>query len=501
MKRRSVRSAGNTFGLALVTGFLFTGLISLAEAAPTVEAPLLSSGGDVAAPPMVEGQPALPTEAGQVQARSVQSVVIYEDPNFGGRSLTLGVGGYIFTDFNHVASSIQVPPGLVAHLYEHVDAGGGYGLSVDLLEDRPDLSQVNFNDTLSYVCVFSSPTPEGYIWARASVQNGQFVAGHWERQRVGGTPVNTTAVVAPPIPPHPANAPPVSCAGGATTTSKLAAVSGITAPTTGTMALPDRYTAPTANLTAVANALQLRHKSLTTQAYIPPGLRVTQLVEISIGFYSPTGNNRITQTLSVERGNRFLYNDREGDGRPRQIHVDIALRELQPGGQYFTFSRLVDLDPLYDVTISPLKFTLQENCDLVGANEIRFSWWPPDEEHAYSDTQRRFSKNTQEKIPFTIQAFAWARSEVNTSVNLLTPGMYFEELDPTYGPSFSPTGSTFIRRKLLPGRTHTLRALLPEYDYTFHYDPEAGGPPYTFSGCLAIVEYTTTYTLRLYPYL
>jgi hypothetical protein len=141
------------------------------------------------------------------------SVVIYEHANFGGRSQTLGVGGYILSDFKEVASSIRVPAGLVALLFEHVDAGGGYGLSVDLLEDRSDLSQVNFNDKLSYVCVFSSPTPQGFIWARASVQNGQFVAGHWERQRASGTPVNSTAVVAPPLPPHPANAPPASCGG------------------------------------------------------------------------------------------------------------------------------------------------------------------------------------------------------------------------------------------------------------------------------------------------
>jgi hypothetical protein len=156
-----------------------------------------------------------PLQTMQFTATAVApSVVIYEHPNFGGQSQTLGVGGHILSDFNDMASSIQVPAGLVALLYEDIDAGGGYGLSVDLLEDRPNLSQVNFNDKLSYVCVFSRTDPQGFIWARASVQNGQFVAGHWERQRVGGTPVNTTAVVAPPLPPHPANAPPASCGGG-----------------------------------------------------------------------------------------------------------------------------------------------------------------------------------------------------------------------------------------------------------------------------------------------
>src|SRR6476646_6206360 len=107
-----------------------------------------------------------------------QSVVVYENPNFEGRSQTLGVGGHILAAFKDIASSIKVSPGLVALLYEHFDEGGGYGISVDLLEDHSDLSQVNFNDKLSYVCVFSRATPQGFIWSRGSVQNGQFVAGH-----------------------------------------------------------------------------------------------------------------------------------------------------------------------------------------------------------------------------------------------------------------------------------------------------------------------------------
>lgn len=164
---------------------------------------------------VVQAMQLAPTRTMQIAATvAAPTVVIYENPNFGGRSQTLGVGGYVFAELNDLASSIRVPAGLVAVLYEHVDAGGGYGLSVDLLEDRPDLSQVNFNNKLSYICVFSSPDPQGFIWARGSVQNGQFVAGHWERQRASGTPVNTVAVVAPLLAPHPANAPPASCGGG-----------------------------------------------------------------------------------------------------------------------------------------------------------------------------------------------------------------------------------------------------------------------------------------------
>lgn len=186
------------------------------RAAKTLSTVVATMGTVALIPTPAKAPVAVSPQVGQLApGTSVLNVVIYENPNFGGRSRTLGVGGYVLSDFNDVASSIKVPTGLVALLYEQVDAGGGYGVSVDLLEDRPDLSQVNFNDKLSYICVFSSPDPQGFIWARNSVQNGQFVAGHWERQRASGTPVvNTAAVVAPPLPPHPAGAPPAFCGGG-----------------------------------------------------------------------------------------------------------------------------------------------------------------------------------------------------------------------------------------------------------------------------------------------
>jgi hypothetical protein len=133
---------------------------------------------------------------------NIFGVVLYENANFGGRSQTLGIGEHRLSDFNEIASSIKVPKGLVALLYEHADAGGGYGIEVDVLEDRSDLSRLNFNDKLSYLTVVSSPDSLGKVWVRNSVQNGQFVSGHWEAPRASGTPVNMIAVVSPPVPPH-----------------------------------------------------------------------------------------------------------------------------------------------------------------------------------------------------------------------------------------------------------------------------------------------------------
>jgi hypothetical protein len=142
-----------------------------------------------------------------VGAASASQVSLFKNPNFGGRSVSLGVGQHRFhtpDDFNDVASSIRVPAGLVVVLYGDADDGGPYGISVDLLEDCPDLSVYNLSKKVSCVSVFTSARSDGFVWARATVQNGQYVPGHWERQRADGQgPANPgVGAVAPPIPPH-----------------------------------------------------------------------------------------------------------------------------------------------------------------------------------------------------------------------------------------------------------------------------------------------------------
>jgi hypothetical protein len=136
-------------------------------------------------------------------------ITVYENVNFGGRSKLLGIGTYRFftpVDFNDVISSIKIPAGLAAIVFADADEGGGFGIWVDLLEDWPDLSKINFNDKISYINVFSTTTSTGFVWVRNSMQNGQFIPGHWERQRATPPPPNHTAIVAPPLPSH---APPV----------------------------------------------------------------------------------------------------------------------------------------------------------------------------------------------------------------------------------------------------------------------------------------------------
>ena len=69
---------------------------------------------------------------------TMTEVTVYQLPDFQGSSRSFGVGDYRFfteADMNDTISSIRVPDGLVAMVFEHADSGGGFGRSADLLED------------------------------------------------------------------------------------------------------------------------------------------------------------------------------------------------------------------------------------------------------------------------------------------------------------------------------------------------------------------------------
>jgi hypothetical protein len=91
---------------------------------------------------------------------------------------------------------------MVAVVYEHADSSGGYGLMADFLEDCADLSVYYLDNKVSYVSVMPAQQG-GLVWVRARLVNGEYVAGHWERQRAGGGPTNPRVpTVSPPVLPH-----------------------------------------------------------------------------------------------------------------------------------------------------------------------------------------------------------------------------------------------------------------------------------------------------------
>lgn len=117
-------------------------------------------------------------------------VIFYENPNYNGRfelvkPTSSGANNHSMSNFNDMVSSVQVPNGMVAILYEHANEKGGYGNYVELMEDCADLSVYGLNDKVSFVAVFPA-TMSGSNFKRTKNMNGSIVPGHWERARADG---------------------------------------------------------------------------------------------------------------------------------------------------------------------------------------------------------------------------------------------------------------------------------------------------------------------------
>ena len=186
--------------------------------------------------------------------------------------------------------------------------------------------------------------------------------------------------------------------------------------------------APTPNIAAVARTLELRTKSLTAQVTFRAGVTVSKPVSIKLEYSSPASQYRPpAQTYDSRQGNRFVYSDLIAGpsssiwGRPRVMSINVTLTE---GNSVYTMPLGTNLDPLFDVSITPLRFKLNNNCDRFGDSEIRFSYRKPDGQMG----KRNFS--TSKGKTTTINEFAWSVQEASTSANLFWPNWAFYESDP-----------------------------------------------------------------------
>jgi hypothetical protein len=246
---------------------------------------------------------------------------------------------------------------------------------------------------------------------------------------------------------------------------------------------------PTPNISNVCNSIQgPRYKSLTMLVVVNPGAAVTKPVTISILFNTGQNKQRITQTYVASTGNHFLYNDPKGDGTPRSAQLVITLTEPNPAGGVYSFdlTASVMLDPLYDVTISPLIFTETKDCRVsigvpVGSSDITFWWISPDR------VSHQFKFSAEKDKPASISAFAWARSEVNASANLVLPTVDFESPEVCLPGGCYHHGVSPGNQPLVPGVSRRIDESLTSYAGT--------------GNCPALVQYTMTYTLRFYPFL
>ncbi len=248
---------------------------------------------------------------------------------------------------------------------------------------------------------------------------------------------------------------------------------------------------PTPDLTAVANAIGMRAKSLTLLITVRPGLSLTQAVTISIAYISPAGGvERLTQSYVAATGNRFLRHDPEGDGKPRLVHLDITLTEPKQGGGIYSFNMPDDvyLDPLYDVSIGPLQIFNGTPCRFYDTR-IVFKWLRPDLNGTEADfDQPELDFHMGWGKVFAINEFAWARAEVSASANLHTPVLGFNAWCWEPGFSFRYNFGLNSTRSvnLVPGKSQTVKGNLTAVNDASN---KAG------------FEYPITYTLRWYPYL
>lgn len=264
---------------------------------------------------------------------------------------------------------------------------------------------------------------------------------------------------------------------------------------------PLQIVGPTENITRVINSLSHKHKSLTTVITTAPGLQLTQPVEISILFISPWGTNtRLTQPYQRKFGNRFVYNDPEGERTLRHLRMDLWITEPKPGGGLYTYSMTwqADLEPIYDITVSPLMFTLASDCDSVpligtplGNSEIRFHWAQPDASSGWNS----FSFNAVKGRPVSINQFAWSRTELSASVvasmSLHLPAILWKEHDPHIGTEYG--GLPLFSKVALPAKTQDFQfALFPGQLYP-------GPEEIRGNTCIARIQYRIIYNLHTYP--
>ena len=239
------------------------------------------------------------------------------------------------------------------------------------------------------------------------------------------------------------------------------------------------YAAPTPNLTTLANAVTFRISSVTTAITVPAGLTITNPVEVSALF---SDNRRVTQTYAPATGVRIVHDFPENAGAKRAESVLINLTETTPTGAVpFHFTRPITIDPLYDVTLTPLTFRLLSDCDPPFDTQPTIAW-----KDGYGDQYTNISLGDGDSRQ--IARFGHTYREVDLTRALPQPGLVWTDfgldhidLGGFYGPT-PPRGDG----ALLPGTSHTV-------DFTRSASND--------SFCLAEFSYTQTITLRTYPHL
>jgi hypothetical protein len=237
---------------------------------------------------------------------------------------------------------------------------------------------------------------------------------------------------------------------------------------------PPNYGAPTPNLEALARNTSTNAKGVNAAVYFARNA-TTANVTLSVAF---GGSPASSQTYSNANGNRFSTVFPIGNGAARWENITITMVERQgTKSTTFTSTRSVNIRPLWDVSISPIKMTMLNDCDTWiqgSAGEVDFNF-------ATSAAWGTVSFTLGNGESRWINEFAANWTEVGVTSDLRVPKVWWDENDWDKPDVWGD--STTTDERILPGNTRNFNWTEAEY----------GGD------CSARFSYTINVTPRYYP--
>jgi len=191
--------------------------------------------------------------------------------------------------------------------------------------------------------------------------------------------------------------------------------------------------AGTPSLTAIANQIQLTHKSVSIRVDVPGGLSLPVPVEVTAKFVVYGYSSPELKGIYGAGGIHLIHHMPDkpmipgGGSGPlaHKVMVYLTLRETDQTARSFSFPvRQIIITPLYDINLFNMTFQLMKGCDswIRGKNDIHLDWRTPN--GRFGVEIFKLHAGETKRVP----AFDWFAKEAQ-QVNLLEPRFAFREAD------------------------------------------------------------------------
>jgi hypothetical protein len=231
--------------------------------------------------------------------------------------------------------------------------------------------------------------------------------------------------------------------------------------------------APTPELGALSRNLRAASQGVSAAVHLDAGLAPGASVSIRVDWgTAATTSGYYGNTY----GSRFAFNFAPLDGSQRWEVINVTMVEQKDGRTYtYKTGRSVPIKAIWDVSLSPLKFTLLSDCDWVGDSEIELYF-------SHSAAYGTVSFDLSSGQSHFVNEFAKTWNEVGVSSDLREPVVNFSESDPTGAWLGGPPTQTLSDQRILPGTSH----------HTSFVKNEATGQ------CRAQIDYDTSINVHTY---